>query len=289
MEKPDTAEATETTEHTQEPASSEPTPQSPQQNPFSLIVVGAVMLVIGVLVGYVGRPLVDGPANGSAAASQETPAAAANDSAPAAAQATDPPINEQPAAPATPSEADRQQFMQLLVADTRHFRGDPDAPITMIEFSDFRCPFCARYATETEPRILSTYVDTGLVRLGYKHAAYQGEQSIWAAEASECAAEQEQFWPYYDHLIGLLAEGERDFTRDKLKGYAEEIGLDTEAFNDCMDSERYAQLVLNETRNAQALGIRGTPTFLINGLPIVGAQPFVAFEQQIDPLLEEQE
>jgi protein-disulfide isomerase len=246
------------------------------------------MLMLGVLVGYVGRPLVDGTANGSAAASQEMPAAT-TDSVPTAAQATDPPINEQPAAPATPSEADRQQFMQLLIADTRHFRGDPDAPITMIEFSDFRCPFCARYATETEPRILSTYVETGLVRLGYKHAAYQGEQSIWAAEASECAAEQDQFWPYYDHLIGLLAEGERDFTRDKLKGYAEEIGLDTEAFNACMDSERYAELVLNETRNAQALGIRGTPTFLINGLPVVGAQPFVAFEQQIEPLLEEQE
>jgi protein-disulfide isomerase len=282
-ETPETTEATQTTEHTQDPATPEHTPQ---QNPFSLIVVGAVMLVIGVLVGYVGRPLVAGPANGSAAAGQETPAAA-NDSAPAAAQATDPPINEQPAAPATPSEADRQQFMQLLIEDTRHFRGNPDAPITMIEFSDFRCPFCARYATETEPRILSTYVDTGLVRLGYKHAAYQGEQSMWAAEASECAAEQDQFWPYYDHLIGLLAEGERDFTREKLKGYAEEIGLDTAAFNACMDSERYAELVLNETRNAQALGIRGTPTFLINGLPLVGAQPFVAFEQQIEPLLEE--
>jgi protein-disulfide isomerase len=282
-ETPETTEATQTTEHTQDPATPEHTPQ---QNPFSLIVVGAVMLVIGVLVGYVGRPLVAGPANGSAAAGQETPAAA-NDSAPAAAQATDPPINEQPAAPATPSEADRQQFMQLLIEDTRHFRGNPDAPITMIEFSDFRCPFCARYATETEPRILSTYVDTGLVRLGYKHAAYQGEQSMWASEASECAAEQDQFWPYYDHLIGLLAEGERDFTREKLKGYAEEIGLDTAAFNACMDSERYAELVLNETRNAQALGIRGTPTFLINGLPLVGAQPFVAFEQQIEPLLEE--
>jgi protein-disulfide isomerase len=255
---------------------------------LSLIVVGAVMLVIGMLVGYVGRPLVDGTANGSTAASQEAPAAA-TDNAPAAAPATEPPINEQPAAPATPSEADLQQFMQVLIADTRHFRGDPDAPITMIEFSDFRCPFCARYATETEPRILSTYVDTGLVRVGYKHAAYQGQQSMWAAEASECAAEQEQFWPYYDHLIALLAEGERDFTRVKLKEYAEEIGLDTEAFNTCMDSERYAELVLNETRNAQALGIRGTPTFLINGVPLVGAQPFVAFEQQIEPLLEEQE
>jgi protein-disulfide isomerase len=287
-----------------------------QSNPFTLIAVGGVMLLLGIAIGYLARPLVaeqppaateelaaadtPTPAATEELADADTPTPASADSAdtptPASADSTEdappPPANSEAADQAvpTPSDAQRAELMDFLVADTRHFKGDPDAPVTILEFSDFRCPFCGRYATETEPRIQEQYIDEGLVRIGYRHAAYQGEQSMWAAEASECAADQDAFWPYYDYLVEKLAiEGDRNFTRERLKSFAEELDLNTEAFNACMESEQYADLVLNETAAAQSIGVRGTPTFLINGEPLVGAQPFSAFQQVIEQAREAEE
>jgi protein-disulfide isomerase len=171
-------------------------------------------------------------------------------------------------------------LMTALVAQTRHFKGDPEAPVTIIEFSDFRCHFCDVFADEAGQQIDATYIDEGLVRLGYHHAAYQGEQALWAAEASECAAAQDAFWAYHDYLFEVA--GERDFSRENLKAFAGELDLDTEAFDACMESGEYAEVVLGETARAQTIGVRGTPSFLINGQALVGAQPYVNFERVIE-------
>jgi protein-disulfide isomerase len=281
-----------------------------QSNPFALIAVGGVMLVLGIAIGYLAHPLVAGPPPATTAEVADAPPPAPDAPPPPAPDAPPPPVPDAPSPPVpdeppppvpdepppptqetpaaeqplpTPSDAQRTELMDFLVADTRHFKGDPDAPVTIIEFSDFRCPFCGRYAVETEPRIQEEYIDEGIVRIGYRHAAYQGEQSMWAAEASECAADQDAFWPYYDYLVEKLAvENDRNFTRERLKTFAEELDLDTEAFNACMESGQYADLVLNETAAAQSIGVQGTPTFLINGEPVVGAQPFSAFQQVIE-------
>jgi protein-disulfide isomerase len=190
--------------------------------------------------------------------------------------------DELPVAPTAdvPTEGDMDDLMAALVAQTRHFKGDPDAPVTIIEFSDFRCHFCDVFADEAGQQIDTTYIDQGLVRLGYHHAAYQGEQALWAAEASECAAAQDAFWPYHDYLFEVA--GERDFSRDNLKAFAGEIDLDTDAFDACMESGEYAEVVLGETARAQTIGVRGTPSFLINGEPLVGAQPYANFERVIE-------
>jgi len=113
--------------------------------------------------------------------------------------------------------------------------------------------------------------------------AFLGPESQWAAEASECAADQEAFWDYHDLLYARQAgENRGAFNKDNLKQFAAELGLDTRAFNTCLDSGKYAELVGNETAAAQSLGVTGTPAFLINGRPVVGAQPFEVFQQAIE-------
>ena len=125
-----------------------------------------------------------------------------------------------------------------------------------------------------------------MVRIGYWHFAFLGQESQWAAEASECAADQEAFWEYHDYLFDNHGgENQGAFNKENLKRFADELGLDTAAFNECLDSGRYAQVVQSETTAGQQLGVQSTPTFLVNGQPVVGAQPFEVFEQVIEGLL----
>jgi protein-disulfide isomerase len=131
------------------------------------------------------------------------------------------------------------------------------------------------------------YVQAGLVRVGYQHFAFLGQESQWSAEASECASEQDAFWDYHDLLFSRQAgENRGAFNQDNLKQFAADLGLNTQAFNACLDSGKYASLVRSETLGAQSIGVTGTPAFMINGRPLVGAQPFEVFQQVIEAELE---
>jgi protein-disulfide isomerase len=122
-----------------------------------------------------------------------------------------------------------------------------------------------------------------LVRIGYWHFAFLGQESQWAGEASECAAEQDAFWKYHDYLFeNHGGENRGAFNKDNLKQFAVDLELDSEAFNECLDSGRHAQVVQSETSAGRQIGVQSTPTFLVNGQPVVGAQPFENFEQIID-------
>jgi protein-disulfide isomerase len=124
------------------------------------------------------------------------------------------------------------------------------------------------------------------VRIGFWHFAFLGNESQWAGEASECASEQDAFWQYHDFLFNNQAgENRGAFNKDNLKHFAEQLGLDTQSFNECLDSGKYADQVQAETNAAQQIGVQSTPSFLINGQPVIGAQPFEAFQQVIDALL----
>ncbi len=131
------------------------------------------------------------------------------------------------------------------------------------------------------------YIQTGKVRFGYWHFAFLGQESFWAAEASECAAEQGKFWEYHD-LLFERHQGENvgTYSKENLKRFAAELGLDTERFNECLDSGKYADLVRADTITARSLGVRSTPTFLINNRPVIGALPFEFFQQIIEAELE---
>lgn len=134
-------------------------------------------------------------------------------------------------------------------------------------------------------RIREDYINTGQVRFTYKHFAVLGPQSVRAAEASECAADQDQFWPYHDRLFEDLMAGDSNFTDARLVEIAGELGLDTTAFETCLTSGQYSELVSVESLTIQQLGVRGTPGFLINGVFISGAQPYEVFQQVIEEAL----
>jgi protein-disulfide isomerase len=116
--------------------------------------------------------------------------------------------------------------------------------------------------------------------------AILGNESQWAAEASECAAEQDKFWEYHDKLFDSQnGENQGAFSKDNLKKFAADLNLDTAKFNDCLDSGKYASAVQEQTQTGQQIGVSSTPTFVINGVPVVGAQDFNAFQQIIEAQL----
>jgi protein-disulfide isomerase len=137
-------------------------------------------------------------------------------------------------------------------------------------------------------QIEEAYLKTGKVRFGYLHLIIKGKESQWAAEASECAGEQSEklFWAYHDKLFAV-ATGENPipFNPENLKGFAAELGLDPQAFSECLDSGRYGPVVQADTQTAWFLNFRATPSFLINGKPLVGAQPFEVFSDYIESAL----
>lgn len=142
-------------------------------------------------------------------------------------------------------------------------KGAPTAPVTIVEYGDFQCANCRRFTEESLPAF-ETYIQSGLVRLVYHDFPVRGEESLLAAEAARCALEQNAFWPYHDLLYQKQA-GVNDgtFSRENLKLYAASLGLDTQAFNRCLDSGRYRPAVEKALDEAKALGLRGTPSFVI--------------------------
>jgi len=160
-------------------------------------------------------------------------------------------------------------------------KGSEKAPVTIIEFSDFQCSFCRKFWQTTFPLIEKKYIQTGKVKFVYRHFAILGKPSTAAAQAAECAGEQGKFWDYHDKLFSS-AGSPLAFTDGKLKGYAKELGLKSQAFNQCLDSGKHLKKVEDETATAAFLGARGTPAFLLNGKLFAGAQPFEVFEAAIE-------
>lgn len=231
-------------------------------------IVGLVMLVLGLLVGFYLRPLTLAQASSAVTSSSSaisTPAATL---------------------PTADQTAARQALMASILPKVRHFQGDPKAPVTVIEFGDFQCPFCGRYAADTAPQVEQQYIKAGKVRFGFVNFAFLGSESTWAAEAAECAADQNQYWEYHDKLYSSQSgENQGAFNKDNLKEFAKDLGLNTQTFNDCLDSGKYTALVQSDTSFSSSLGVQSTPTFVVNGQSVVGAQPFEVFQQTIDPLL----
>jgi protein-disulfide isomerase len=191
-------------------------------------------------------------------------------------ESTNPTVNSPP-----PSQDNTQPTIQTFEITTKdHVRGDFNAPITLVEFSDFECPFCARHYP-TLKKILEDY--KGKVRLVYKHFPLSFHPNAQkAAEASECADEQGKFWEYHDKLFENFQNG---YSLEKFKQWAKELGLDTKKFNDCLDSGKYAKKVQEDYQEGVQKGVNGTPTTFVNGQPISGALPYDSFKEIIDSIL----
>jgi protein-disulfide isomerase len=168
-----------------------------------------------------------------------------------------------------------------LVANARHSIGSADAPVTIVEFTDYDCPYCRRYYNETFPQIMERY--GGQVRYVMRHfpLVSMHPEAVKAAEAAECAGEDGLFWEYHD----LIMKGVPSLSVESLKQYAADIGVSTSAFNNCLDNGDKAELIQLDLRDGYMHGVRGTPNFFVNGYTLSGAQPIDVFGAYIEAAL----
>ena len=153
--------------------------------------------------------------------------------------------------------------------------GPDNAPIQIVEFSDFRCPYCKRFRDETLPALLEQYGDQ--IRFVYRDFAVVGGET--AAEAAECADDLGEYWEYHD---ALFENPQAYSTSDDYVALAENLGLDAQAFRQCLESGKNRDEVMNDYNAGRSYGVSGTPTFFINGVRVVGAQPLASFQGVIE-------
>jgi protein-disulfide isomerase len=169
--------------------------------------------------------------------------------------------------------------------------GDSAAPVVIEEYSDFQCPFCKRFHDETLPLIVRDYVATGKVYFSYHHfpvvdrGALVGESHL-AATAAVCAARQNLFWSFHDTLFAnQTGENIGDFTSRRLETMAETVGLDLTGYRDCLANGDPETVVRSDVASGTEAGLTSTPSFVINGDLLVGAQPYEVFQSSIEAAL----
>lgn len=185
---------------------------------------------------------------------------------------------------------DAWQPIERTLVDGR-VEGDSAAPVRIIEFADFQCPFCRDFALNVAPTILEEYVETGQASVEYRYFSFLGPESFAAAEAAECANDQGYFWDYHDVLfLRQGAENRGAFSTGNLKDFAREVhdeydDFDLDEFDQCVDSGRHESLVEQMRDEASALGVNSTPSFLINGQPFGNTSDPQIFRNAIDAAL----
>ena len=174
--------------------------------------------------------------------------------------------------------------IDTFLANCSQILGNPDAPVTLVEFGDYQCHFCNVFFHSTEDDILKNYVETGKVRMIFKDYNIIGPDSISASHGAHCADDQGLFWEYHDILYSNWTGENNGWASSKnLVKFAQEIDLDMDEWSECMKNKPYSQLILASNEDAKNLGITGTPAFFVIGSDgkstrIFGAQPYGVFE-----------
>ncbi len=166
--------------------------------------------------------------------------------------------------------------------------GNPKAPVKIIEYADFQCPYCKQFTENTEQQVVDTYVKTGKVYFEYhSFGAFIGAESARAAQAAYCAGDQGKFWEYHDMLFANQGpENSGSLTDARLQAFAQTIGLDANTFNTCLSSGKYTDRVNQDGIDAQKAGVQATPSFVINGTLVQGAISFTDFQAKVDSALQ---
>ena len=219
--------------------------------------VSVLTFVAGLLIGYLvwGVGILSGLGNSTVAATQaQGPVAEA------------PVVTEEP-----------QYTRYEIPTEGFYSRGPADAPITIVEFSDYQCPFCRRWHDEVAQALYAAYPNQ--IRLVYRNLPLTSihPDALSAAEAALCAGDQNAYWEYHDKLFSGETLGKSTYMQ-----YAQELNLDMTSFEACIDNRTHQAAVQVDSDFAVNLGVRSTPTFFINGLAVVGAQPLDVFKQVID-------
>jgi protein-disulfide isomerase len=222
-------------------------------------VLTVLAFAAGILLGYVVWGM-DSPA-GTALSAQT-----ASQSAGSANGVSEVPVTQQP-----------QYTRYDIPTQNSYSLGPADAPITIVEFSDYECPFCRRWHAEVYKPLLAAY--PGKIRLVYRNLPLTSihPDALAAAEAAMCAGEQDVYWKYHDKLFSSESLGNSVYLQ-----YAQDLGLNMNTFKACLSDHKYQKAIETDSDFAINLGIRSTPTFFINGLAMVGAQPLDVFKQVID-------
>ncbi len=172
------------------------------------------------------------------------------------------------------------------ISDRDVILGNPKAPVTFIEYGDYQCPFCGRFFTNVEGPLRDEYIKTNKVKMIFRNLPFLGSESTAAAEAAECAKDQNKFWAYHDALYAAeIADGHENsgnLTSDLFVKLAGGIGLDAKVFGACVASGKYAQKIKADLSSAQAAGVQSTPTTFVNGARFEGALPYSQFKAAID-------
>ncbi|MDI3402606.1 DsbA family protein [Streptomyces cavernicola] len=161
-------------------------------------------------------------------------------------------------------------------------QGRADAPVVLVEYADFKCGFCGKFARDTEPGLVKKYVDNGTLRIEWRNFPIFGAESEAAARGAWAAGQQGRFWQFHEAAYADGAK-EKGFKANRLTALAEEAGVaDLDRFAKDLDSNAARKAVAEDTEEAYKLGATSTPSFLINGRPLAGAQPAETFEQAIE-------
>ncbi|MFD7428383.1 DsbA family protein [Streptomyces sp. NPDC059818] len=228
------------------------------------LVYGAGIVVAAALLGYVSYRATapDSPGSGSSAVAE---------------------VSADPEAGVYPELAK----LARRDAGDRLAQGRPDAPVVLIEYADFKCGYCAKFARDTEPALVKKYVDNGTLRIEWRNFPIFGAESETAARASWAAGQQGRFWQFHS---AAYAEGvkEKGFGKDRLKALAQQAGVaDLDRFQADTDGAAAAAAVSKDQEQGYGIGATSTPSFLINGRPLAGAQPTQTFVDAIEQAAEQ--
>jgi protein-disulfide isomerase len=185
-------------------------------------------------------------------------------------------LNRKSGSPQTPAGAETAEISY----------GAADAPVVVVEYADFQCPYCRQFWAGPEKQLRQDYADKGQVRFVFRNFPFIGNESTWAAEAALCANEQGRFWEYHDKLYEEQgAENKGVFARSNLKRFAAELGLDATSFDPCLDSGKYASRVRAEFDEGRQRGIDRTPTLLVDGQVVQDGSSYPALQAAIEAAL----
>lgn len=187
-----------------------------------------------------------------------------------------------------PRQGEEQLGLTRRDADDVTAIGDVDAPLVLIEYSDYRCPFCGVFARDTMPALMEEYIETGKLRFEWRDYPVFGEESIAGAMAARAAGEKGLYWEYHDAMYADAPErGHLEINREKIMAWAEQVDVpDLEKFEADLEDPDLRALVEQDAVEAQSLGASGTPTFVLGKKPLVGALPLDTFRQEIDDQLD---
>jgi protein-disulfide isomerase len=191
----------------------------------------------------------------------------------------------------SPAQAPAAERVVKLPSVEAYVLGSQDAPVTLVEFTDYQCPFCSRFHTDTYPQLKRDFIDTGKVRFISRDLPLSiHKQAFPAARAARCAGEQKKFW----EMRHVLSSNPKNLSESEIGRYAGNLGLDPARFQACLESTKYDTDIRRDEADARSIGISGTPAFILGGSPrggqfegvhISGAQPYAIFVAKINKLL----